>query len=239
MRSTLSFALAAAICAAIALPAGAQNPQRRNPRPGGGQGAGAPGAGGPAGPQGSLQQAAIKPYEEVVTKEAKSQDGVFKVHRIKDSVYWEIPEDKLGRVFLWQTEVAEVPEGPSYPGTAAGTHVIYFERHENTIYLREQHYNVRTMAKDGLATGVAATNISPILFAFPIQAEGKSKSVVIDVTRLFSSDPAPFSAAGAVGGSGVDLSRSYIDRITAFPKNIETRSMLTFQTPAARTALIH
>jgi hypothetical protein len=181
----------------------------------------------------------IKPYDEVVTKEAKTQEGVFKVHRLKDTVYWEIPEDKLGRVFLWQTEVAEVPDGQAYPGINVGSHVVYFERHENTIYLREQHYDVRTQAKDGLAIGVAATNISPILVAFPIQAEGKQKTAVIDVTRLFTSDQAPFSAAGPVGGSGVDLSRSYIDRVTAFPKNIETRSLLTFQTPAARTALIH
>jgi len=238
MRSTLSFALAAALCAAIALPAAAQNPQRR-PRPGGGAGAGAGGGAPQAGPQGSLQQQAIKPYEDVVTKEAKSQDGVFKVHRIKDSVLWEIPEELLGRVFLWQTEVAEVPDGASYPGIAVGTHVVFFERHENTIYLREKHYSIRTQAKDGLAIGVEATNISPILVAFPIQAEGKPKSVVIEVTRLFTSDQAPFSASGPVGATGVDLSRSYIERVTAFPKNIETRSMLTFQTPAARTALIH
>ena len=105
--------------------------------------------------------------------------------------------------------------------------------------MREQHYDVRTQAKDGLALGVASTNISPILAAFPIQAEGKDKSTVIDVTKVFTSDQAPFSAAGPVGGTGVDLSRSYIDRVTAFPENIETRSMLTFSTPAARTALIH
>jgi len=236
MRLSLSLAFAAIFCAALALPAGAQTPQRR-PRQGGGQGAG-PGAP-PAGPQGSLQQAAIKPYEEVVTKEAKTQEGMFKVHRVKDNIYWEIPEEMLGRVCLWQTEVAEVPEGNSYPGIAAGTHVVYFERHENTIYMREQRYNVRTESKDGLAIGVAAANIAPILVAFPIQAEGKPKTVVIDVTRLFTSDQAPFSVSGPVGGSGVDLARSYIDRVTAFPKNIETRSLLTFQTPAARTALVH
>jgi len=238
MRSTLLFALIAVFGTALVLPVGAQTPTpRRGPRGGGAQAGGGPG--GPAGPQGSLSQAAIKPYEEVVTKEAKTQEGVFKVHRIKDNVLWEIPEDKYGRVFLWQTEVAQVPDGQAYPGSAAGTHVIYFERHENTIYLREQHYDVRTEAKDGLALGVASTNIAPILAAFPIQAEGKDKAAVIDVTRLFTSDMAPFAAGSVFGGSGVDLSRSYIEHISVFPKNIETRSMLTFQTPAARTALIH
>ena len=63
--------------------------------------------------------------------------------------------------------------------------------------------------------------------------------MVIDVTRLFTSDQQPFSVANTVGGSGVDLSRSYIDRVTAFPTNIETRSLLTFGSPTPRTALIH
>jgi len=225
------------MAAGLALPINAQTTPRRGPRGGGAQGAGggapAPGSSGPA------AQAAIKPYDEVVTKEAKSQIGVFSVHRIKDTILWEIPVEKLGRVFLWQTEVAEVPISNAYPGTAAGTHVVYFERHENTIFMREQRYEVRTQSTDGLAIGVAATNVSPILAAFSIQAEGKEKSVVIDVTRLFTSDQAPFSVANVVGGTGVDGSRSYIDRVTAFPQNIETRSLLTFQGAAARTAVVH
>lgn len=236
MRSSLSLALATLMVAGLALPLSAQTPQRR-PRTGGAQGAGgsAPGPG----PSGPAAQVSIKPYEEVVTKEAKSQTGVFSVHRIKDTILWEIPQDKLGRVFLWQTEVAQVPNGQGYPGVAAGTHVIYFERHENSIFMREQNFEVRTEAKDGLAIGVASTNIAPILAAFPIQAEGKDKTIVIDVTRLLSSDQAPFSVAAMVGGSGVDASRSYIDRVTAFPTNIETRTLLTFNGAASKTALVH
>ena len=235
-RSHISLALAVIFCSALALPVNAQTPQRR-PRQGGAAGAtGAPPA---MGPSGSMSQVTIKPYEDVVTKEAKSQDGVFKVHRVKDNILWEIPTGLYGRVFLWQTEIAAVPEGNSYPGTAAGTHVVYFERHENQIYMRERHFNVRTQSKDGLAYGVDMTNISPILAAFPIQAEGKDKAAVVDVTRLFTSDQAPFTAGTRIGASGVDLSRSYIERVSAFPTNIETRSMLTFQSPAAATALIH
>ncbi len=185
-RSTLFSALAVVIAASLAQPAVAQDSQdAHRRRPGGGAG----GAGGPgapqAGPQGSLQQQAIKPYDDVITKEAKSQQGVFKVHRVKDSVYWEIPEAMFHRVFLWQTEVAEVPDGFGYPGVAAGTHVVYFERRENTVFLREQHYDVRTQAKDGIATGVEATNVSPILAAFPIQAVA-SRSRWSSTSRGFS-----------------------------------------------------
>src|SRR5688572_24416254 len=47
-----------------------------------------------------------KPYKDVVTEEAKTQKGVFKVHRIDERVLWEIPEALLGREFLWQIEIA-------------------------------------------------------------------------------------------------------------------------------------
>src|SRR5260370_21837510 len=37
------------------------------------------------------QQVEIKPYEKVITKEAKSDEGVFTVHMVKEKVYYEIP----------------------------------------------------------------------------------------------------------------------------------------------------
>ena len=40
-----------------------------------------------------------KKYDELM-KTAKSQDGVFKVHKVDEKVYWEIPESKLGRLFM-------------------------------------------------------------------------------------------------------------------------------------------
>ena len=238
MRSKLSIALAVAFAVGLALPAQSQTP--RTPRPGRGTGTQGTGGAPTMGPMGSMAQVTLKPYEEVVTKEAKTQKGVFDVHRIGNKILWEINPDKFGRVFLWQTEVAQVPSGGSaYPGVAAGTHTIYFERHENLIYLREKRYDVRSIAKDGLDLGVNLATISPILFAFPLEAEGANKSAVIDVTRLFTTDAAPFTAGTAIGASGVDLSRSFIERVNAFPTNIETRSQLTFGAPTAKTAVVH
>ena len=35
----------------------------------------------------------LRPYDRVITKDAKSDAGVFTVHRIRDRVYYEIPKD--------------------------------------------------------------------------------------------------------------------------------------------------
>jgi len=213
--------------------------QRRGPGRGGAA-AGAGGAPAQMGATGSLSQPTPKPYEEVVTKDATTQDGVFKVHEVNGRILWEIPAAMDGRVFLWQTEIAATPDGgATYPGTAAGTHVVTFERHLNYIYLREQHFDMRTDSHGSIAVGVAAANISPILASFPVEAESSDKAAVVDVTKLFTSDMAPFAVGTRLGSTGVDLTRSYVDRVSDFPTNIETRSMLTFSSPTAKTALIH
>ena len=170
----------------------------------------------------------LKKYADVIAKEATSQSGMFKVHRIEDRLFFEIPEKMLGKEMLWQTEVAELPNSNGYPGTAAGTRVIRFTRRKNKIYMRNVDYGVRTEAEGARKVGIAANTIEPILMSFDVLTENGDKAAVIDVTNLFLSDPQDFSVHDSIGAGGADQSRSYIDRIKAYPDNIETRSFMTF-----------
>ena len=36
-----------------------------------------------------------RPYAQVITRDAVSDDGVFKVHRVRDRLYYEIPQSML------------------------------------------------------------------------------------------------------------------------------------------------
>ncbi|HSI72211.1 MAG TPA: DUF5117 domain-containing protein, partial [Fimbriimonas sp.] len=178
------------------------------------------------------EEGALKKYSEIVTKKAVSQSGLFKVHRIDDKVLFEIPESMLGRQLLLQAELAELPPNTSYPGEGMGTKVVRFTRRGNKIFLRNSDFSMRATGDDATKLGVTLATLEPILIAFDVQTEGKDEAgkptAVIDVTSLYTSDMADLSVKGAVGGIGVDSSRSYIDRIKAFPTNIETRSLLTF-----------
>lgn len=213
MRTLLSLALAISFCAAIA---------QTNPPAAGQATAPAKAADAP--------KSDFKPYAEIITKEFVSQNGVFKVHRNedKDRILWEIPSNLLGRELLWQTEISELPQGGGYPGLGMGTRVVKFERRKNKLFMRDVRHGMRTSDKGALGDGVQATNVNPIIRAFEIQTEGDGKSAVIDVTTLFMSDPPEFQVKGAFGGGMVDSSRSFIQRVKAFPTNIETRSVLTF-----------
>ena len=84
----------------------------------------------------------IRPYERVITKDAKSDDGIFTVHRIKDRVYYEIPKDQLGREFLWVSQIAKTTLGAGYGGQAAGNRVVQWERRGDRVLLRGVSYDV-------------------------------------------------------------------------------------------------
>ena len=172
-----------------------------------------------------------KKYEEMMKNPLiKTQDGVFKVHRIEDRIYFEIPEDKLGRVFLWQAEIAELPRALGFPGTPAGTKTIRFVRKDKKVQIKDIDVSTRTEGSDkGTNDGVAMNSVEPIIMAYDIYAEGPNKSVVIDMSSFYNSDPQDFSVRSAIPGAlGVDSSKSSIDRIKAFPNNIEVRMLMTF-----------
>jgi len=171
---------------------------------------------------------AMRKYADVISKEAVSQSGMFKVHRIEDRVLFEIPVNLIGRELLWQTEVAELPQNVGYPGSGAGTRVIRFTRRKNKLFMRNVDYAMRTSAEGARKVGIESNSIEPILMSFEVLTENGDKAVVIDVTNLFTSDPQDFSVRGAIGTGGADPSRSYIDRVKAFKDNIEVRSFLTF-----------
>ncbi len=173
----------------------------------------------------------IRPYDRVVTKEAKSDDGVFTVHRIKDRIYYEIPKDRLGREFLWVSQIAKTTLGAGYGGQAAGNRVVKWERRGDRILLRAVSYDVIADPSTPIAKAVEAANYNPIVAAFNIEALGKDDAAVIEVTRLFTTDVPEFSGRTRVGARAFDTTRSFVERAVSFPENIEVEATHTYNNP--------
>jgi hypothetical protein len=172
----------------------------------------------------------LRKYDDVITKEAKTQDGVFKVHRIEDRLYFEIPKTALGKLMLWTAEIARAPAGVGWGGKFAGSRVVKFDRRGDKIFLWLVSFQKRANGK-AVERAVESANQPSIVMSFSVETEGKDKSPVIQVTNLFTSDPGEFSVRNVVSGAtSVDPSLSYLDSVKAFPTNIETRSLLTFRT---------
>lgn len=218
--SLRSLSLAVAVPLSLSL-AVAQEP----PAGGGGRGGQRPAqqGGAPTAPR-----TGPRPYEEVVTKEAKTQDGLFKVHQIDDKVLFELPTSAMGKDLLWKAATAGGTSVDAYAGEMTGLTVVRFARRGNRIFMKEVDYNLRDGDPDdsGFKANIDLNTTETIVGSYPVQAEGPNGSVVIDVTALFLGNPSDIGSRRATGG-GADANRSFIETVKAFPTNIEVTSTQT------------
>jgi hypothetical protein len=176
-------------------------------------------------------EAEIKAYDKVITKQAKSDPGLFTVHRIKDKVFYEIPKKELGKELLWVSQIARTTLGVGYGGQAAGYRVVRWERKGDRILLRSVEYAVTADPKMPIARAVQAANYESILMVFNIEALGKDDAPVIDVTRLFTTETPEFSVRARVRARTFDAARAFVERVVSFPENIEVEATHTFTSP--------
>ncbi len=179
----------------------------------------------------------IKPYSEVITAEAESDDGVFVVHRLDDKVYYEIPTRQLGKDFLWVSRIGAAPTGSGYGGQKVATHVVRWERREDRILMRDILYEVVADSTRPIFEAVRNATLPAVIMAFDIEAvhhdttaEGVSEAVVIETTDLVSGEVPEFSPRRRLGARALDRDRSFVEYIKSFPENIEYEQLMTFTT---------
>jgi hypothetical protein len=176
---------------------------------------------------------AIKPYGKVVTKEHKTDEGLFKVHTKDDSFLFEIPDSLLQREMLMVTRIAKTAGGIGFGGAKANTQVLRWEKKNKNILLRIVSHNVVADTILPVHEAVVNSNLEPILFSFPIKAFSKdSTATVIDATALFSKDVKPLgfpkSRRKRYQITRMDKDRSYINSVNSYPRNIEVRHVKTY-----------
>jgi hypothetical protein len=167
----------------------------------------------------------------VITAEAKSDEGIFTVHRLKEKVYYEIPKSQLGKELLWVSQIAKTTLGVGYGGQALGNRVVRWDRHGDRVLLRSVSYEIVADTNLPISRAVQAANYEPIIMAFNIEALGKVDAPVIDATKLFTTEVTEFSARTRLRARGFDTNRSFIERIVSFPENIEVAVTHTYTSP--------
>jgi hypothetical protein len=223
----IAVVLLASLCAAAALYAQDDTPA---PAPQGGRG----GRG--------AANTEPQPYDKVITKEAKTAKGLFTVHQIKDTFYYEIPKSELGKDFLWNSQIAKTTIGVGYGGGQFADIVVRWEQKGNRVLLEDVDFSVSADPKSPIAAAVKAADNDTILMSFPVAAFSNDGDPVIDVTRLF----VPTAGAGAgtevpeisarqhIGASGVDAARSFIEHIHPFAENLEAEVTMTYTNTPGR-----
>ena len=171
----------------------------------------------------------IKPYSEVITEDAQTDEGLFLVHRVGGKLYFEIPTAQLEKEMLWVTQIAQTQAGHGFGGTSVGNRVVRWMLRDEQVLLRDVKFTIRADADDPVANSVGATSLEPIIVSLPVAAWGENKAPVIDVTEIFKGDLPEFSAKRRLNASGIDAKRTYIEQSRAFPDNIETKVLATYR----------
>lgn len=172
-----------------------------------------------------------KPYDEVISEDAITDSGLVITHLQDGKLYYELPADVLGDGLLWVTQISQTRAGHSYAGMPVTDRVVRWEmRGEDTVLLREVLYQIRAETEDPIRRAVEATSVAPIIETFDVLAWGKDRRPVIDVTGLFKKDVPEFTATGALGVKGMDTGRTFIEEVKAFPENVNTKVLATYNT---------
>lgn len=174
------------------------------------------------------QAARPQPYDRVITAEAKSDDGIFKVHRVGDRLFFEIPKAQLDKDFLWVTQIKRTTAGAGYGGQAAGNRVIRWSPRGDRILMLDINYSIVADPSNPIAQAVADSNNPTIIRAFNVAAYNAQQDPVIDVTQLFTTEVPEFSVRGRIGGRGFDANRTFLEKATSFPENINVEVLQTF-----------
>jgi hypothetical protein len=174
-----------------------------------------------------------KPYQEVITSKAKTKEGLFHVHELEGKWFYEIPDSLLGREMLMVTTIARTADGIGYGGERTNTLLLRWDRHQDHVLLKVVSYTNTAADSLPIAIAVKNSNLEPILQRFDIKAIAKSgKGVVIEATDLFSKDVQaiglPRNRRTEFKVTRLDNERSYIERISTYPINIEARYVMTY-----------
>jgi hypothetical protein len=172
-------------------------------------------------------------YQQLVA-ESKVDEGVFKVHRAGDTIYFEIPKAALGRDFLWVTQIKRTTLGAGYGGQEVAERLVRWDTAPgNRIFLKLINYDLVADPSTPIAQAVSDANTPAILRTFPITVSSPAGDPVIDVTSLFLSEITEFSPRQNLGARGMDASRSYIEKVVSYPENVNVQVTQTFTSGAA------
>ncbi|HRI43815.1 MAG TPA: zinc-dependent metalloprotease [Fimbriimonadaceae bacterium] len=197
--------------------------------------------------QGSATPAEPKKEKDIdeTVKDYEKLSGLFTLYRkregSKDTVYMEILESQVDKLFLLQATAATGNSQQVVAGNPINDLVLKFSKIDDRLFLVRP--NLGFVADGKTPTGVALDRSfsDAYLEAFKIEAkQEKRKSLLINVSDLFKGDVAQVNAAvagggnplaalpGGGGGFSQDRDKTFIVQMKAFPENIFVQTNYAF-----------
>ena len=191
---------------------------------------------------------AVQSYDKVITSDAKIFSGLFKIIKLKDRFYFEIPDSLMERdihIISRITKGAASPYGRSslsFAGDDLGdTQISFAKAPNNKLFIKQLVY--RDKASDtsgyGLHKALMNNNLQPVLSVFDIKTYGKDSSVVIDMTDYLNGDQSIITGnlKENVQVQGIQTDKSYIESVYAYPENMDIEMVKTYSAPPSAKTL--
>jgi hypothetical protein len=213
MHRIRSLAGSAALVALVATSGCASREAPASPAP---APAATPAAPATGGAQARTSQSGPQPYARIITSEARTSEGLFRAHMVGDRLFFEIPQEELGRDMLIIGRQEEGGFGNR------GNRSVVWERRNNRIDLRTLGYSMRADEDLAIAQAVRAIERGNIIATFDIETFGPDSSMVIDVTRLFTTNIPEF-----IQVQGIQADRTWVESVYAFPENVNVTAVQT------------
>jgi len=179
----------------------------------------------------------LKAYKDVITAQAKSDEGLFTTHFVGDKLYFEIPTELFDKDMLLVSRIARVPSGfgGGYvnAGSKVNEQVVRWSKRGNNVDVKVISFENQSEESSPIYQSVIANNFFPILYSTKVVAiNPDSNAILVEVNSLFEND---IEAINGISSSlkkqykvkKLDQGRSYIESAHSFPKNIEVKHLMT------------
>lgn len=180
-------------------------------------------------------------YDKLL-KGAVTQDGLFKIHKVKDKYYWEIEKDMLNKDMLFSSRISSLSNNVDMVAGQMTDQplLITFSVDKKNVYMHRKECKNICDENSEMYESFKRNNVTPIWKAFKIETySADSNAYVIDITNLFAKDikgMGPFRSAhiGDAMRRHKPLSGSFnaagskILKMKTFPKNINIKSKLNY-----------
>lgn len=171
----------------------------------------------------------FKAYDAVINEKAESKSGVFTTHFVEGKLYYEIPQNKFEKEFVWVYQISKTQSGYNFHAYPVGDRVVRWQRVDDRVLLRNVEYTKRAEKGTPEALGVSYAMVEAIIAGFDIVTFSPDSLPIIEVTSLFVDDTPEFSPKNALKAKSIDKKRSLISSVKAFPRNLETRVLATYK----------
>lgn len=186
-------------------------------------------------------KSSMKEYKKLL-KDAKTIDGMFKIHIVKDKYYFEIPKELMERDFMISSRVSSTSNNKD---VAAGQMphnpvLVTFTADEKKIYMHRKFVRNLCDTTSNMYAAFQRNFSNPIWEAYKIESLAPDSSAyVIDMSSLFITDVPEFSPfrsenimdvlmkKKAIRGT-LSATKSSILGMKCFPLNINIKTLMSY-----------